>query len=204
MAKSIFKAGRKYTFSDYFKMACLPEEILAEFGYSFAWGSLKLPMSQEIDQSEVERLRASYYRMVGKVSLNSETAKREMMVAPLLHSVVQQLDVKLSVEYPLNLDEKLSGSIDYLFRAKHELVVIEAKKGDLEQGFNQLAAEMVAVDKYEEPDTLNLLYGAITIGEMWRFAVLERDAKRLVKDFHTFRFPEDLEQLFAILTGILS
>ena len=154
MRKSIFKAGKKYTFSDYFKMGHPPEEILAEFGYSFALEQLVLPMAEEIDQSEVERLRISYYQLVTKVSLNSETAKRELMVVPLLHSLVKQVNAKLNIEYPLNIDDKLSGLIDYLFRGTQELLVIEAKKGDMEQGFNQLAAEMVAVDKYDTNNSL--------------------------------------------------
>lgn len=204
MRKTIFKAGKRYNFSDYFKMSYPTEEILAEFGYSFALEKLELPLAREIEQQVIDYLRTSYYALIGKVPLHSETAKRELLVAPLLQSVIKNVDAKLNIEYPIDLDDKLSGSIDYLFRAKHELVVIEAKKSDMERGFNQLAVEMIAVDKYEGEEPPNVLYGAVTVGEMWRFAVLERDAKRLVKDVHTFRFPEDLEQLFAILTGILS
>ena len=90
-----------------------------------------------------------------------------------------------------------------MLRAAHELIVIEAKKGDLERGFNQLAVEMIALAKYEADDTPELLYGAITIGEVWRFAVLDKAAKSLAKDVHTYRFPEDLANIFAILNGIL-
>lgn len=62
---------------------------------------------------------------------------------------------------------------------------------------------MIALDKYEEQAELKNLYGAITIGEVWRFAMLEREHKRLIKDVHTFRFPEDLSDIFSILTSIL-
>ena len=142
--------------------------------------------------------------MIPKVSLNSEIAKRELLVAPVLHNIVRNLDAKLHVEYAIDVDDKLSGSIDYLLRAAHELIVIEAKKGDLERGFNQLAVEMIALAKYEADDTPELLYGAITIGEVWRFAVLDKATKSLAKDVHTYRFPEDLANIFAILNGILA
>jgi hypothetical protein len=55
---------------------------------------------------------------------------------------------------------------------------------------------MIAMDIYEEERTdLARVYGAITIGEVWRFAVLEREEKHLIRDIHTFRFPEDLYDL---------
>ncbi len=59
------------------------------------------------------------------------------------------------------------------------------------------------MDKYEEPSAMKNIYGAITIGEVWRFAVLEREGKQLLKDVHTFRFPEDISEIFSILSGML-
>jgi hypothetical protein len=204
MPKMLFKENRKYTFSDYFLMGNPGEEIVAEFGYAMTAQTICLPHAWNFDRSLVENLRSSYYDLAPKVSMNSETAKREFMISPLLQAVVRTLDAKLNIEYPLDIDEKLSGTIDYLVRARQELVVIEAKKGDLERGFNQLAVEMIAVDKYEDAGLPPIVYGAVTIGEVWRFAVLQRADKRLTKDLHTFRFPEDMEELFAILQGILT
>jgi len=204
MSGKIFKKGKKYTFSDYFEMGYPTEEIAAELGYSYSVQKLTLPISNETDKESVEYLRSSYYAVIPKVSVNSEAAKRELMIAPILQSVLKTTDSRLKIEYPVDVDERLSGSIDYFFRSKYKLIVIEAKKGDLEKGFNQLAAEMIAVDKSEENDSLNILYGAISIGEVWRFAILERENKHLVKDINTFRFPEDLEDIFSILKGILS
>lgn len=203
MPKRIFKEGKKYTFSDYFEMGHPIEEILSELGYSFLMKILKLPRTEHLDRDIIEKIRASYYALLPKVSLNSEIAKREFMISPLLQEVVKTLDAKLNIEYPIDVDEKLSGTIDYLFRSTQDLIVIEAKKGDLEKGFNQLAAEMIAVDQYEESQLPLVLYGAITIGEVWRFAILQRSDKKLFKDIHTFRFPEDLEDLFSILKGML-
>lgn len=50
----------------------------------------------------------------------------------------------------LDVSDKLSGSLDYLLRSTQELIVIEAKKKDVDSGFNQLAAEMIALDKYDD------------------------------------------------------
>jgi hypothetical protein len=204
MARKMFKEGRKYTFSDYFEMGNPTEEIVTEFGYSFLIQSLNLPKDNKVEKKLLEDISNSYYSLVPKVSLNSEIAKRELMIAPLLHALIKTIDARLNIEYPIEIDDRLSGTIDYLIRSSQELIVIEAKKGDLEKGFNQLAVEMIAIDIYENKNTPPILYGAITIGEVWRFSVLEREKKVLVKDIHTFRFPEDIEDIFYILKGILT
>jgi hypothetical protein len=41
-------------------------------------------------------------------------------------------------------------ALDYLIRSNQELLIIEAKKGDLDKGFNQLSAQLIALDKYDE------------------------------------------------------
>lgn len=203
MPKNIFKEGKKYTFSDYFEMGHPTEEIVTALGYTLVSQLLPLPQNHQFDLAVLENLRSSYYALVPKISLNSESAKRELMIAPLLHAIIKTVEAKLNIEYSIEIDEKLSGTIDYLFHSTKELIVIEAKKGDLERGFNQLAAAMIAIDKYEDANLPEKLYGAITIGEVWRFAILERASKLLLKDIHIFRFPEDLTDLFSILKGIL-
>jgi len=204
MPKNILKAGKKYTFSDYFDLGAPADEIVAEFGYALTVEKLALPVGGDFDGKLIKDLQDSYYGLLSKVSLNSEAAKREFMIAPVLLALINTIDAKLNIEYPLDIDDRLSGTVDYLLRSQRELIVIEAKKGDLERGFNQLAAEMIAVDHYEDAGAFSVLYGAITIGEIWRFASLDRNAKHLTKDVHTFRFPEDLQEIFAILKGILN
>nr|VFJ87293.1 MAG: hypothetical protein BECKLFY1418B_GA0070995_100610 [Candidatus Kentron sp. LFY]VFJ87715.1 MAG: hypothetical protein BECKLFY1418A_GA0070994_100231 [Candidatus Kentron sp. LFY] len=80
------------------------------------------------------------------------------------------------------------------------LTIIEAKKGDLDRGFNQLTAELIVLDKTEEKDTPVLLHGA----DLWRFGVLQRNESSIHRDLHTYRVPEDLEQTFSIIIGILN
>jgi len=94
--------------------------------------------------------------------------------------------------------------LDYLIRSKQELIVIEAKRGDLDKGFNQLAAELIALDKYEENNTNGALYGAITIGYVWKFGILERSKQHISKDINSYTVPGDIERVFSILVGIIS
>ena len=203
MKKSIFKKDKKYTFSDYFELNNPIEEIIAEFGYSLSIEILEFPVSKNIDKKVIKNLQDTYYEILPKITLNSEIAKRDFMIAPLLLEVIRHVDAKIFVEYPIEINDRLGGSLDYLIRSSQELIKIEAKKGDLDRGFNQLSAELIALDQYEEESSAELLYGAVTIGEVWRFSLLKRKTKFLIKDIHIYRIPEDTENVFSILLGIL-
>ncbi|MCI5123346.1 MAG: hypothetical protein D3925_02420 [Candidatus Electrothrix sp. AR5] len=202
MRKSIFKEGKKYTFSDYFYLPNPVEDIVAELGYSYALEVLQLPTSTSCDVVSVNNLKRTYYNVLPKISLNSETAKREFLIAPVLFELAKETDSKINVEYPIDVSELLSGYLDYLIRYKQELIVIEAKKGDIDKGFNQLAAELIALDQYEEEGG-SILYGVVTIGEMWVFSMLDRKNKKITRDMHNYTIPEDVEDIFRILVGII-
>lgn len=202
MKKQIFIENKKYTFKDYFELSNPIEEIVKELGYSYSLGILNLPKKENINIEAIKLLKENYYKVLPKINLNSEAAKREFLIAPILFEIAKETDSKINLEYPINVDEKLSGYLDYLIQSKQELIVIEAKKGDIDKGFNQLAAELIALDKYEEEGG-ECLYGAITIGEMWKFSILDRKSKHITKDIHNYTIPDDVEQIFAILMGII-
>lgn len=179
------------------------EEIVAALGYQLVLEEIHFSQTAQVNVQRVDDLKTFYYQIVPKITLNSESAKREFMIAPLLQAIMLDIDGKLNIEYPIDVNERLNGVIDYLIRSTEELIVIEAKKGDLERGFNQLAAEMIALDQHEENLTSDTLYGAITIGEVWRFSVLKRSEKRLIKDINLFRFPQDTQDILSIVLNIL-
>ncbi|MCI5178519.1 MAG: hypothetical protein D3911_04200 [Candidatus Electrothrix sp. AW3_4] len=202
MKKSIFKEGKKYTFRDYFYLPNPVEDIVAELGYSYSLEVLQLPTSASCNVESVNNLKRTYYNVLPKISLNSETAKREFLIAPVLFELAKETDLKINVEYPIDVSELLSGYLDYLIRYKQELIVIEAKKGDIDRGFNQLAAELIALDQYEEEGG-STLYGVVTIGEMWVFCTLDRKKKKITRDMHNYTIPEHVEGIFRILVGII-
>jgi len=198
--KSILEEGKSYTFSDYFNLANPTKEILSEFGYKFRLERINLPGHPF--EGSLEKLKNTFYKKLPHISLNSETAKREMLVAPVLLELLDFVEADIDIEYPLNVSDQLKGNIDYLIRSAHSLIIIEAKKADLERGFNQLAVEMIAVDKYmEESD--NPIYGAVTVGDLWKFGILDRREKLISKDIDSYRVPSDLEELFSVFIGIL-
>lgn len=54
------------------------------------------------------------------------------------------------------------------------VVIIEAKKGDLNAGIGQCIAEMVAAQRFNEfkGNPTSAIYGSITNGTQWRFLKL--------------------------------
>jgi hypothetical protein len=205
MGKLHFKAGKKYTFSDYFDLNNPPEEIANEFGYQFDTQSIDFPLAKELEINEIKRLQTTFYQNIPKITLNSEMAKRDFMIAPVLWEIIRHVKAKINVEYPIEIDEKLGGLLDYLIRSEQEIIIIEAKKGDIDKGFNQLIAELIALDKYQrDNESPKFLYGAVSIGELWRFGILKRMEKNILRDLHTYRVPEDIESIFSIIIGILT
>ena len=47
------------------------------------------------------------------------------------------------------------------------------------------------------------LYGAVTIGEAWRFGKLDRCDRKISQDLNLYKVPDELEQLLSILVGIV-
>jgi len=68
----------------------------------------------------------------------------------------------------------------------------------------QLIAELIALDIFLGEDRSQPLYGAVSIGEDWRFACLDRKAKSFTEDIKLYRVPEETEVLLSVLICILS
>jgi hypothetical protein len=196
----ILQPDKSYTFSRFFEMTVDAEELLAEFGYGLCKGKLVLP--QGVVDIDVAGLRSQLEEDLTYVDLSSEAARREILIAPILMRVCRSLKSKLKIEYSLNVNEFLRGSLDYYLQGAQNVVVIEAKQADLTRGFTQLAVELIALDQWTNSDA-PLLYGAVTTGDVWRFGVLDRGSKLVTQDLNLFRVPEDLPTLLSSFVGIL-
>ncbi|WP_055076362.1 hypothetical protein [Pseudanabaena sp. 'Roaring Creek'] len=164
----ILKEDCSYSFRSYFELTHETDEILAEFDYAFANAHLDLPRSPR--QSEhLGVIRQLIEDVLPLVRLSTETAKREILVAPVLMEVTRFCHCQLRIEYNLEVNNWLKGTLDYLLRSQNSLIVIEAKRDDLVRGFTQLAVEMIALSESEDMD---VLYGVVTMGQqfsLWKF-----------------------------------
>lgn len=201
MAKlTILQPDGHYSFRSYFELPNDTDEIVAEFGYGFTKARLSLPHTDR-PLSGLPDLQQQLEATLPYVRLTSETAKREILVAPVLSRVAVICQQVLRIEYPLKIDNRLQGSLDYLIRANHSLVVVEAKRDDLTRGFTQLAVQMIALATLD--NTPDQIYGAVTIGDLWIFGHLDRPTHHITQDIGSYTLPDDLIELITILVGIL-
>ncbi|MBC8137879.1 MAG: hypothetical protein H8F28_18525 [Fibrella sp.] len=192
------------SFSQYAEFNVSTETVIAILGYSFGSDLLFLP---KVSPSHIPADNKSYIRRrledaLRKVAFNSEMARREFLMAPIILEVATLAEAALASEHPFDISPRLHGSLDYLLQKENAVVVIEAKSADMSRGFTQLSAEMIALDQYVDP-IVPMIYGAVTTGDTWRFGTLDRENKRITQDIHQFTIPDDLDDLLAVLVGIL-
>ena len=197
--QKILQEGQSYTFRSYFELPYDIEEILSELGYSFIKKAITLPKTSN-PLKNIAELKDKITSFLPLVSLNNETARRETLVSPLLLEVITYCQCQLKIEYTVNVNNWLKGNLDYLLRSQQSLLVIEAKNDDLTRGFTQLAVELIALSQIQEK---SILYGAVTIGNIWQFGKLDSSDKQIHQDINLFKIPGDLDSLFAVIMGIL-
>jgi hypothetical protein len=137
------------------------------------------------------------------VDLSNEPARREVLIARIVLDLVHYTKSQLRIEYPVMVTAQLQGWLDYWLRSQTELIVIEAKRQDLDYGMTQLVTEMIALDQWERSPEQAVLIGAVTTGKVWEFALLERATKCFSQGLESYRVPEDIEPLMRILVQAL-
>ncbi|MFN6514757.1 MAG: hypothetical protein RMY29_009670 [Nostoc sp. CreGUA01] len=198
----ILKPDQSYTFSQYFQLTNPTAEILAEFEYSYERTNLDLlGYSDEIKY--LEFLQGYLQRNIRLFNPVAEISIREFLIAPILAEICDQTKAQLYSEYPLNVNDKLKGTLDYYLFKSNCLLIIEAKQSDIRRGFTQLAVELIALDKFLNHQS-PILYGAVTNGDDWKFGTLNREQKLVTEDIKLYRVPEGLEDLLRVIIGILS
>lgn len=199
--KPLLDPNRAYTFSNYFDLNADPFDLVAEFGYSLVRAQLRLPQfSGQLEQ--LDALKERIEAILPYVDLVNETARREVLIAPIVSEIVRITHARLSIEYPLQVSQKLQGSLDYYLRTQTQLLVIEAKQADLTRGLTQLTIELIALDQWTSLTQPDLL-GAVTTGNIWQFGVLRRASKQVEQGLNLYRVTEDIETVMRILLAAL-
>jgi hypothetical protein len=199
---AIIKPDQSYSFADYFKLNFASQDILAYFGVTLQRQSLQFPRyDQPLDR--LIDLKARIEESLPRISLTSEIARREFLIAPVLTDLLHYTQATLNIEYPVAVSNQLKGSLDYLLQNEQTFLIVEAKNEDLERGFVQLAIEMIAIDQWIESDQ-PIIYGAISTGNVWQFGKFDRQTRIVIQDLNLFRVPADLDDLLRILVKILN
>jgi hypothetical protein len=122
-----------------------------------------------------------------QLALVSEKARSEFIVVPILLASRELSGNALAIFSGQRLDvdpgRGLLGECDFILaiaepvpRLRAPLVmVVEAKKNDIEAGLGQCIAQMVATRFYNERQgqAIAAVFGCVTTGEAWQFLCLE-------------------------------
>lgn len=203
MIMKIIDRNQSYTFSKYFELKIEAEDLVKDFGYSFSKKHLNLPLFQG-QLNRLEQTKERINEILPYISLASEISRREFLISPVISEFIHYTKCQVRSEYQIKVNEQLQGYFDYLIQLKQQLLVIEAKKGDLDYGMTQLCAELIALDLWQENQEQTELIGAVTTGQIWQFAKLNRKEKHIEQGLDLYRVPEDLEPLMRILVQALS
>jgi hypothetical protein len=120
------------------------------------------------------------------IAINTEKARSEMIIAPILLEVRRQAAGQLSLfsgtEFNVDATKGLVGYCDYILsRSKEQLtinapviLITEAKNENIKAGLGQCIAAMVAAQQFNHQtnEAIATLYGVVTTGEIWKFLKL--------------------------------
>lgn len=117
----------------------------------------------------------------------SEKARSEWIISPVLTAVRRLLKRQISLfsgeDFTVDASRGLNGICDFLLsRATTQLeieapavVIVEAKKENLNGGLGQCIAAMVAAQTFNQAQerSIPVIYGAVSSGTSWKFLKLE-------------------------------
>jgi len=143
-------------------------------------------------------------------AINTEKARSELVIAPVLLEVRRQLNYQIGsfsgTEFNIDPIQGLTGYCDYILSAIKDsyevrspvLMLVEAKNENIKAGLGQCAAEMIAAQQVNTKAGLvkQLVYGCVTTGTDWKFLELcDRTLKIDQRDY----FINEVSLLLTIL-----
>jgi hypothetical protein len=139
-------------------------------------------VSAEVTPSEYLQTELEFV-LVELVTNNSEAAVCENLIYPILKESWKPHRDKLMLwsHEPLQYDEDLSGTPDYMITKKSPLgkivcdqpylLVVEAKKDNFQEGWGQCLVELIAAQKLSQPAEPTV-FGVVSNGDKWEFGKL--------------------------------
>jgi hypothetical protein len=144
------------------------------------------------------------------ISINTEKARSEMIIAPILLEVRRNLNYEISlfsgVDFNVDQQQGLNGFCDFMISLSKEqlfitapvVTLVETKNENLKLGLGQCIAEMVAAQlfNHRKGNMIKTIYGVVTIGTIWQFLQLEDDIISI--DLSEY-YIKDLPKILGIL-----
>jgi hypothetical protein len=148
------------------------------------------------------------------VSINTEKARSELIIAPVLVEIRKIFDKKISffsgIELNVDKERDLTGFCDFIISKSPEqlflntpvITVVEAKNENIMNGLGQCAAEMIASRIFNEQEgtTLSKIYGVVTSGNIWKFLKLEDNKIHIDLDDYSIK---EVSKVVGILCSMI-
>ena len=127
------------------------------------------------------------YNVPLALASNSEKARSEMIISPILIDLRRQLKERINlfsgIDFDVDSERGLNGICDFIISYSPEILfvsapvitLVEAKKENITAGLGQCVAEMLAARIFNERtgNEVSTIYGAVTTGSIWKFMKLE-------------------------------
>jgi hypothetical protein len=148
------------------------------------------------------------------IASNSEKARSEMIIAPILIELREQLHEQISIfsgiDFTVDPSQGLNGICDFIISNSPELIIlkapvvaiVEAKKENLNAGLGQCVAEMYAAQHFNQShnNSLQSIYGTVTSGTNWRFIKLS--AQTIYIDLDEY-YLSNINKILGILVSTI-
>jgi hypothetical protein len=147
------------------------------------------PLFENVETLEVTSWLRETLDKGMQLALISEKARSEFMVVPILLASRELSHNRFYIYSGQRLDvdpEKgLTGECDFILTNTPPspvvqspiIMIVEAKKNDIEAGLGQCVAQMVGarIFNQREESPIETIFGCVTTGEAWQFLKLEKE-----------------------------
>ncbi|WP_439621954.1 hypothetical protein [Gemmata sp.] len=147
-----------------------------------------------------------------ELALLTEKARSELLIAPILLAAREAAGRSFAIFSGQRMDvdpaRGLTGECDFVLSRQDAvpvvrapvMIVLEAKRGDIEGGVGQCLAQMVGAQTFNERAGQHArVFGCVTTGEDWQFLRLDGS----VAGYDTVRrYVNDLSGLLAVFCAI--
>jgi len=144
----------------------------------------------------------------------SEKAKSELLISPVLLEVRKLVHNSVELfsgeEFSVDRERGLNGFCDFLLSKSTTpylieapvVMLVEAKRGELDLGLGQCIAQMVAAQLFNvtKGRAIPVIYGSVTSGRLWQFLKLE--GKNVTIDANEYQITP-VERILGILKWMI-
>ena len=148
------------------------------------------------------------------VAINTEKARSEMIISPILLEVRRKLNYEISlfsgIDFNVDNQQGLNGFCDFLISLSKEqlfvrapvITLVKSKNENLKSGLGQCIAEMLAAQLFNEQkqNAIKIVYGAVTIGTILQFLKLE---DQVISIDLTEYYIKDVKKILGILISAI-